>query len=542
MNIVGQNTDNKTHNEQVTIVSSFDPSINQAYKINKSPDEVKFDIESPEFEFKALNISFPTEIKLKPITPIVIRADKKTTSYNNLLKIGVGSLFSPYVDFYHSSGTKGDNNLDLHLYQLSTFKNIKDYSPSPEVEALANIGYTKFFRYHILETNLSYQLHSVRYYGFKPDDFPTFSPSDNKLKQTFNTVDLKLNLKSNYKSDKKLSHRFTLGAYYLFDKYNTSETHANFEFDLHKSFEVTDLIDYQNLGILANVEYYGNKDTVTTTDILVEATPYFTGKYGIVNFDIGLNFNYLNSSSSGFYFYPILKASLSMIPDYLTLFAGVDGNVEKNSYRNLSDENPWIQSIIKTEWQRHWNVYGGISGNISQKVNFSTQVFWKSFKNMAFFINTNDAGIATQPLNKFYALYDNGNVFGGNVELTLSASKMVNIFTGFTYNSYSLDSLPFAYQKPTTEFKLGAEVKITEKITAWGEVFYYGARKAYDTSSLADVDLDGFIDLNIGVEYRLTDKLSVWLSGNNLLNSQYQRYLNYPVNGIQVMGGITYRF
>jgi hypothetical protein len=32
------------------------------------------------------------------------------------------------------------------------------------------------------------------------------------------------------------------------------------------------------------------------------------------------------------------------------------------------------------------------------------------------------------------------------------------------------------------------------------------------------------------------------VKGSNLLNNQYQLYLNYPVRGLQVMGGITWVF
>ncbi|MBT5732181.1 MAG: hypothetical protein HOI77_05320, partial [Lentimicrobiaceae bacterium] len=120
-----------SHNEQVTIISSFDPSINQAYKLNYSPDELSFNMDKPEFKYESLNFDLSTQINLKPIIPVVINADKRTNNFNNSIRAGVGSLFSPYFDFRHSSGQRNTHRLDITIYQLSTFKDIKNYSPSP---------------------------------------------------------------------------------------------------------------------------------------------------------------------------------------------------------------------------------------------------------------------------------------------------------------------------------------------------------------------------------------------------------------------------
>ena len=49
-------------------------------------------------------------------------------------------------------------------------------------------------------------------------------------------------------------------------------------------------------------------------------------------------------------------------------------------------------------------------------------------------------------------------------------------------------------------------------------------------------------DLNAGVEFTVMPKLSVWVQFNNILNNQYQRWNQYQVLGVNVMGGIVYSF
>jgi outer membrane receptor protein involved in Fe transport len=42
--------------------------------------------------------------------------------------------------------------------------------------------------------------------------------------------------------------------------------------------------------------------------------------------------------------------------------------------------------------------------------------------------------------------------------------------------------------------------------------------------------------------YKISDRLSVYAKGNNLVNKQYERWFNYPAQGIQFLVGATYQF
>jgi outer membrane cobalamin receptor len=51
-----------------------------------------------------------------------------------------------------------------------------------------------------------------------------------------------------------------------------------------------------------------------------------------------------------------------------------------------------------------------------------------------------------------------------------------------------------------------------------------------------------YADLNLGAEFSVLPKLNIWLQMNNLLNSGYQRWNQYPVMGTQVLAGVVYSF
>ncbi len=152
----GQGID-RGQNEQVTIRGSYDPTINQAFKINTKPETFSPRLNAQEFSFQSIEVDQPTIVALEPIEPAKVRADRKAKTYNNYLKAGIGSWISPYFDFSHSSGSK-DAQFSASLYHLSSFKNIADYSPSPNSNTKLDIGWDKLTKTHIFSIGAQYGL------------------------------------------------------------------------------------------------------------------------------------------------------------------------------------------------------------------------------------------------------------------------------------------------------------------------------------------------------------------------------------------------
>jgi len=54
--------------------------------------------------------------------------------------------------------------------------------------------------------------------------------------------------------------------------------------------------------------------------------------------------------------------------------------------------------------------------------------------------------------------------------------------------------------------------------------------------------LNSYIDLNVNGGYHFSTQFSTFLKLNNLLNTKYQRFANFDTQGLQISGGITYKF
>jgi hypothetical protein len=545
-----QQDKNKKHNEQVTIVGSYDPSINDAFKINSKPEIIEPELQQTEFNFQLPDTRQKTSIELNTIKAVALRNGNKSVKYDNFLKLGFGSRISPYIDFYHSKTEKGNYNFNANLYHYSSFNNIKDYSASPMSNTHAKVNYQKFMNNHILDMGFKYGIKTNRFYGYVPNDWPGINIPESELKQMFNLIKVNVGVASNYKRKSKLHHDIKLSAYYYFDLFKTSEMNADVRFDLHQGFDVVEMLDYQNLGLKGGFTFYSNNDSLNnSSEFFINVVPYFKANYGVFNFNAGLNFGLKNDSSSSFHFWPDIEVQMNIVPGSFTIFAGIDGKLQKQSYYDLTTENPYLSPIAELRWLKEkFNIFGGIKVSIAQNAGFQLKTGWKTFQDMAFFINTGDYTmpwlLPSGPLNKFITVYDNGSQFYTEASISIRAGKNFKLNMGGEYYAYNLDSLDKAYHKPLTKAFLGGSYLFGEKAKFSTELIFNGKRYALDTNGLTptEVELDSYIDLNIEFEYRVNENLAAFINGTNLLNNNYHQFYSYPVQGFQIMAGITYRF
>lgn len=57
-----------------------------------------------------------------------------------------------------------------------------------------------------------------------------------------------------------------------------------------------------------------------------------------------------------------------------------------------------------------------------------------------------------------------------------------------------------------------------------------------------EVSLDGFFDLSLYTDYTFLKRWTIFLNANNLAGNNYQKWANYPTQGLQILGGLKYQF
>ena len=146
--------------------------------------------------------------------------------------------------------------------------------------------------------------------------------------------------------------------------------------------------------------------------------------------------------------------------------------------------------------------------------------------------------------------YDSGNskITTLNVEINYQLNDKFRVGLLNKINSYKMDKLANAYSLPQFESKLNLTYNIGDKFLVKLDLFYWGERtgridaKGLLNSNYYEVKMDPFVDLNFGVDYRYSKNLSAFIQFNNMANNKYNRFVNYPVYGINILGGFAFTF
>ena len=117
-------------------------------------------------------------------------------------------------------------------------------------------------------------------------------------------------------------------------------------------------------------------------------------------------------------------------------------------------------------------------------------------------------------------------------KFTLTGALDINTYTGLKDNLKAWGLIPV---KLTGSFRWNAfkQVLLKADLLAFSGVPGYFNNKETKSNGT---------DLSAGAEFKITRKFSAWLDINNVLNSKYQRWNNYPVYGLNIIGGIIAHF
>ena len=166
--------------------------------------------------------------------------------------------------------------------------------------------------------------------------------------------------------------------------------------------------------------------------------------------------------------------------------------------------------------------------------------------------------------NKFTLTYDKLDRKTITGEITYQQDEKLKVLTKLELFSYSPSQEKYAWQKPNFIFTLGSVLDLSDKIIVKGDVFFIGSRNVFsymeptsngniindeDGNIALEVDSDRyiyklkpFIDMNLSLEYRYNKKVSAFIQFNNFTARKYQYWNNFPVQSINIMGGVTISF
>ena len=151
--------------------------------------------------------------------------------------------------------------------------------------------------------------------------------------------------------------------------------------------------------------------------------------------------------------------------------------------------------------------------------------------------------------NSYGIVYDNLKTYSIAGELNVDVNRNFKFGIKAEYFGYTTDIQEEPWNLPDVKGNLFLDYQINSHWFTGAGLYYVGERKDqfYEEGTLTPVEpqtvtLDSYFDANVHLGYKINDQLSIYTKANNMVNKQYERWFNYPVQGIQFLAGATFQF
>ncbi len=513
--------------QTIEITSSYKPVLRNTVKINLYASPITADTSRPRLTYNIppQNLFFMYQpVSLKPLA-----LDADTTLQlgdRNQLKVGFGSFTTPYVAGAFSFGDGKKNLLNVYGNYISSRGSIKNQDFSElKVRGDGSIFTPKSEIY----AHAAFVQHEYYQYGYD-HTLDSFSKSD--VRRSYQDFSAGVGLRNIAVNDLNFIYDPHLELHTFSRESKATETTLLLTLPAEKKFSDAVSVKVTATG---NFDKYQIKNsTLQVTNNLFELTPEFVYYGDRFTFHGGVTPAWNNNDVT---ILPNIYAEAQLQKNVLIVQAGWIGNYIANSFRTLSGENPYMQdpTFLNNTKQRQY--YGGIKATVGNHFSFNARAAFITFNNMPLFINDSLDGKSFYIKNERRVddLQIHGDMnFINQDKFTFTAGLDLNTYTGLLDNAKAWEMYPL---KLSGSLRWNAFKEVLIK----GDIVAFSGAKAL-LSNGSQKNLKGGTDISAGAEFKINKKFSAWLDLDNILNSKYERWNNYPVYGLQVIGGILVHF
>jgi hypothetical protein len=556
--VFSQKKDENIGTEVVNVVKPYSPTISDAFKVKEAPSFLDDDTSKREsisysiFSFPVASTFVPSKGKAENV-----EKEKQARGYKNYATLGFGNYATLNTSLFVTENLSDHEVIGGMFRHLSSQGGIKEVVLNDNfLTTSLDLSYANQQENSSWISDLGFQNQLYNWYGIPSDIAISVIGMINPC-HSYNHfyAGTKVKFREGVVQDAALKYNRFWDSYGSVENRFFAKPSIEFGFARKKIKTVLSL-DYLK-GALGRNDAGGEANLYGITNFGVQ--PSF-----IINKDnwaikVGASLFYsLDSkhSNSKLFVYPDVTASLKVVGDYMIFYSGLTGGLENNSYRDFTNENPFISpnlgvpSIVPTNMQ--YDFFAGLKGKLANSVNYTLKGTYKCEKNKSLFKHNeyNLFGLNDnyQYGNSFSVVYDNIRTLSFYGEIKADLSKKVAFGINGTFSNFSTTNQKEAWNLPTLKMGSNLSVSIAKKWKFSSEVFYIGERKEFLQISFEPAFIEGvqtlksYFDANINLEYRYSDRLSGFLKCNNLTNNRYQKWVSYPVQGLQVVLGANYKF
>lgn len=529
--------------QSVEVKGEYAPNITEAHKILDFPVMDDSVPPAPKLSYNITSKQVPVQFEVEPIQPATMKGEPLVKLYNHLAKIGLGNYNTPYAEYWYNMRRSKKMLIAANAGHLSSSAKIRDYGEAKNSTTHVS-GFSKFFlEKNTIDATLGYKRDGYTMYGYSRENLAAMNviPGVFSTPKIYDIVDAKINAASLFADSTSFNHHESGRYYYFADNNGWKEHGVTVKGGLNK------FVNEELFGIDLNVQYYRISGLFgSKSNYLVSANPYVSMNKPKIVARLGAIIGVEYDSSSSTYFYPDVKAEYRAVEEVFTIYGELTGGAVRNSYRSLATENPFFMSpfILKNTRER-FGAGAGMKGLIGSDITYNLFGKYRHVEDDYFYtFYPNDL-----LQNSFDVIFDNVNEIRVHADLGYKAAEKVSLTLKGDYFKYDMATEARAWYRPDYQVGLSGKYNLESKIILTTDIFYVGTRYGKinrldesNTIVTGEQKLKGYLDLNLGAEYRYSKRLGMFLNINNIAGVRYFRYVNYPVYRLNLLAGISYSF
>ena len=518
-----------TKKRSVDITSTFKPVLKESAKINFNASPAANDTSKPKLNYDIPNQNLLFNYHPGNLKPLALDIDSGGVwDLSSYIKAGFGSLKTPFVQAGFSFGDGKTAGLNIYAKHVSSDGkiNYQDFRNT-------GVNLKGFFQTaKNLEWNANLGMNQDRYfkYGYKPSTL--IFPKDS-VSQEFQTWNGGLGFHNINRTQFGISYSPEVKINVFKDARENSESNTVLNLPLQKTVGKVFAI---NLGATFDLTKYKPANASSVDNTFYYLSPAILFKTPKINAQAGIRPSWDNKT---FKMFPNVMAEVSTDDKRFIFQAGWIGYLRKTSYQYLVSQNPFITTptSLKNTWIEER--YAGFKGSIGDHFTYSTRMGFNKYKNQPLFIQPG-FGADGKTFGVVYESQMKALHYGG--EMAYTDQEKFSISTGIKFYRYmNLADYDKAYGLIPLELKAAMRVQVMKDLWIKSDVFLWDGAP-YMTPSGGSGKVKGSLDLNAGVEFRITKNLNLWTQFNNIMNKQYQIWNQYPSYGFNFLGGVIFAF
>jgi hypothetical protein len=518
-----------TRKQVVDIISSYKPVLRNAVKINFSASNLNADTAKGQLHYNIPQQNLFYTYQPLPVKPLALQQDTALElGTRDFVKLGFGNYTTPYAKAGLSFGDGKKSLLNLYTDYISSQGTItnQDYS---QFNLKAAGSY--FTPKNEIYGNAAISQNIYNMYGY---DHTLYDYPKDSVQQRFSDLSLKAGIRNKTVNGTGINYDPSLQVNLFSSQDKLTENsvivNAPVEKTLDEEFTImatlkADATTYSTKELPSNITLHNN---------VVQLAPAIQLNEQRFTLHAGISPTWDNSQLNVL---PDIYIEAPIKDKIFLVQAGWVGQIIKNTYQNLTDINPYINPITSQQNTKEVEFYGGIKATISKHFNFSAKAGFVTYHNLALYLNDtlDDRSFYIKNESKANDLRIHADMsFISQDKFTITSGFTINGYTGLQDNSHAWGTIPI---------ELDASLRwwAYKRLLIKGDFNAFGGGPYLPKGDISNT-LSGGTDLSAGAELVINKQFSAWMDLNNIFNSKYQRWYNYPVYGLNVLAGVIYKF